>query len=150
MYDNYKVYGPYTRKDGRQIVVLKEPGVENRRTVSYPKYIVECKIGRYLSEDETVDHIDGDFLNNDYSNLRIIPRSEHCRSHVYRKVKQKRVCPVCGSSFVTADWWRKTCGSKVCVGKTAHILGYNKGNDIRFSERKLESLRSTVESYGSI
>ena len=45
MYDDKKVYGPYTRKDGRQIVILKTPGsIKDHQTISYPKYIVECAL----------------------------------------------------------------------------------------------------------
>lgn len=35
----------------------------------------------YLSPDYVVHHIDGDRLNNDVSNLRIMTLSEHCRLH---------------------------------------------------------------------
>ena len=38
MYENKKVYGPYTRKDGRQVVILKTPGSnKDHQTISYPK-----------------------------------------------------------------------------------------------------------------
>jgi len=46
-----KVYGPYTRKDGRQHVILYENGT--RKTVSYPKYLLETKLGRPLDSNET-------------------------------------------------------------------------------------------------
>lgn len=72
-----RVHGPYKRKDGRQIVIV----VENkglRRTVSYPKWLMEVQLGRKLDPNlETVDHIDSNFDNNDLSNLRIVPRPEH-------------------------------------------------------------------------
>ena len=65
-----KVYGPYTRKDGRQHVVLYESGVP--KTVSYPKFLLEQKLGRSLNADETCDHIDNDYTNNDVSNLQVL------------------------------------------------------------------------------
>lgn len=71
-----KVYGPYTsKKDGRQRVVLYDG--KTRKTVSYPKYLVEQLLGITLKPNETVDHIDDNFTNNDPSNLRIITRSKH-------------------------------------------------------------------------
>lgn len=68
VYEDYKCYGPYTRSDGRQHVVLvhhnDEGSIDNRITCSYPKYIVERHLGRKLKSSETIDHIDGNFSNN--------------------------------------------------------------------------------------
>ena len=38
MYEDYKVYGPYKRRDGRQHVILKKDKI--KITVSYPKYLM--------------------------------------------------------------------------------------------------------------
>lgn len=52
IYDNYKVYGPYLRKDNRKHVILikhDENGrIIDRITCSYPKYIVENIINKNL------------------------------------------------------------------------------------------------------
>ena len=83
VYEGFTVYGPYTRSDGRQHVVLTKHNTEGsvieRHTISYPKYIVEKYINRYLLPNETVDHIDCDFRNNELSNLRIVDRKVHCK-----------------------------------------------------------------------
>ena len=152
MYEGKKVYGPYTRKDGRQIVILKTPGSnEDHQTVSYPKYIVECALGRYLDNHETVDHIDGNFLNNDLSNLRVVKRSDHARSHCKKKVSLTLICLVCGTTFNTTESNRLTCGSKTCVGKCAHILGHNTGNDFsRNKPKEYIPLRDSIEDIPSI
>lgn len=65
-----RVYGPYTRKDGRKHVILYENGV--RTTMSYPKYLMEQYLGRNLQPWETVDHIDEDFTNDSLDNLQIL------------------------------------------------------------------------------
>lgn len=70
-----------------------------KKTVSCPKYIVECEFGRYLDEDETVDHIDGDFTNNDVSNLQVLNRGEHSKLDVKRLKAQTFECPMCCSTF---------------------------------------------------
>lgn len=45
VYEGYKVFGPYTRKDGRQHVVLTHKNnkglIDDRKTVSYPKYFLD-------------------------------------------------------------------------------------------------------------
>lgn len=45
---------------------------------------MELHINKYLDEDDTVDHIDGNIKNNDISNLRILKRKEHCKQDVLR------------------------------------------------------------------
>ena len=97
MYDDYKVYGPYTRKDGRQHIVYVKEG--KRITVSYPKYLMECYLGRYLSNDETIDHIDRNINNNELSNLRVISRSNHVKDDVLRNADIVIRCAFCGSEF---------------------------------------------------
>jgi hypothetical protein len=94
-----RVYGPYKRKDGRSHVILIDVD-GSRRTVSYPKYIMEQHLGRELHPDnETVDHIDGDFTNNDLSNLRITNRSQHARDDAIRVALVKYKCPICNKYF---------------------------------------------------
>lgn len=46
------------------------------------RLLVEELLGRKLSDDEEVHHIDGDKKNNDPSNLKIVTPSEHKRLHV--------------------------------------------------------------------
>ncbi len=93
-----KVHGPYPRKDKRKHVVLVyEDG--RKRTVSYPKFLVEFALGRELDPDnETVDHIDDDFTNNAWANLRIVGRSKHIREDQYVVTKKVWVkCAGCGA-----------------------------------------------------
>lgn len=157
LYNRYdSIYGPYKRKDGRYVIVLTKHGEKNkiieRRTVSYPKYLVESYLGRLLLPNETIDHIDEDFTNNDLSNLRVVDRREHCRSHVKLNMETTKTCIICGKSFVTKDGFRVTCGSKHCVGKTAHLNGYNKGYTYNTDETGIEkeSQRKILADYKSV
>lgn len=151
MYDGKRVYGPYKRKDGRQIVILKSPGSKSdHQTVSYPKYLVEMYLGRYLTDEETVDHIDGNFNNNSLDNLRVIPRALYCKSHVSERRIVTKKCVVCGKEFVTTDNHRKTCGSKNCRGKCAHINGHNLGNDFVGEENRYIDNRYIVDNIHSV
>ena len=71
-----KVYGPYTRKDGRQHVILVHEDL-SRQTMSYPKYLMEQQLGRPLLASKTVDHINNDFTDNRIENLQILTRAEN-------------------------------------------------------------------------
>jgi hypothetical protein len=45
------------------------------------RHIVEQRLGRKLSSNEVVHHVDGDRLNNDPNNFAILSRAEHSRLH---------------------------------------------------------------------
>ena len=99
VYENCRLYGPYkSKKDNRlRIQVIFSDG---RRTyMSYPKYLMEVHLGRYLEKDETVHHIDGNPLNNTISNLRVLDRQEHCTNDVIRNKDVKVTCTYCGKEF---------------------------------------------------
>jgi hypothetical protein len=126
-----KVHGPYKRKDGRQIVIVIENNGK-RRTVSYPKWLMELQIGRKLDPNlETVDHIDSNFENNDLSNLRIVPRDEHSADDTRRVKKVKFTCAWCDKEFersprLVRDKAKKNKAgpfcSRACAGKYSRML----------------------------
>lgn len=67
-------------KDGRiRCVLVYNDGT--KRTISYPKLLMENYLGRSLLPEEQVHHIDENPLNNDLSNLMIVLRGEHQRQH---------------------------------------------------------------------
>lgn len=69
------------------------------KSLSYPKYLMECHLGRYLEEWETVDHIDEDFTNDDINNLRVISRLDNIARSVKRNHDVEMVCPECEVKF---------------------------------------------------
>jgi len=55
-------------------------GLKHGSYVAVHRLVVEEKIGRYLSPEEVVDHIDGDIKNNHPDNLRVFAsNAEHLR-----------------------------------------------------------------------
>lgn len=148
IYGNCKIYGPYTRKDRRQHVVVVYPD-GRRKTVSYPKLLMEKHLDRYLNENETVDHIDCNFHNNSINNLRVIERTQHCKEDAIRKKPMVFSCPSCNKDFELSgkklsdaiqNRKRGSVGpfcSKSCAGKYGKIV-QNGG-------KKLEVHRITPE-----
>lgn len=101
-----------------------------RKTYSYAKYLMCVKLGRILSRDEQVDHIDGNKLNDDLLNLQILSVVDNMRKMVIETGKSaklyKFVCPICGKEF-TRDarnsQWKLKKGmnihcSRSCGGKS--------------------------------
>lgn len=96
IYEDYIIKGPYKRPDGRMYIQVISP---KKTTISYPKYLMEMKLGRYLEKDETVHHKDEDFTNNDYSNLEILRRDKHASIHK-KYISESFICPTCGNIFI--------------------------------------------------
>ena len=142
IYNKCKVYGPYKGKDGRQRIITVFPDGA-RKGVSYPKFLMENHLGRYLNEDETVDHIDCDFTNNDLSNLQILPRRYHAYLDAKRYANKDLICPECNTSFTLSG--RKLndaihnrkrnkagpfCG-KSCAGRYSQKIQVSKINPLK-------------------
>lgn len=73
-----KTYGPYRGADGRSRLMFKhDDGTFTCQ--SYPRYLMEQKLGRTLSPRETVDHIDGDVTNDNEDNLQILSVGDNIR-----------------------------------------------------------------------
>lgn len=111
LYPSYdRVTGPYTRNDGRKHIVLNNSklskGDPNKlRTLSYSKALVEVKEGRLLLENETADHVDEDFTNDNLNNLQILTRPANIiksfDANPERHAKfNKHVCPRCNIEFL--------------------------------------------------
>ncbi len=95
LYPNYyKVYGPYTRKDNRKHLILYDEN-QNKRTLSWPKALIEIKLGRLLIGNETVDHDDEDKTNDDYNNLKILTRADNARKSIKPAELYTFICPEC-------------------------------------------------------
>lgn len=126
-----KVHGPYKRQDGRQIVIIIENNGK-RRTVSYPKWLMELQLGRKLDPNmETVDHIDSNFENNDISNLRLVPRDEHSADDTRRVKPVTFTCAWCDKDFersprLVRDKAKKNKAgpfcSRSCAGKYSRMF----------------------------
>ena len=99
IYENViKTYGPYLGKDKRYRSILKfNDGT--KKGMSYPTYLMEMHLGKYLEEGETIGRSDGNPLNNELSNLRVLNRQEHCSNDCVRNNSIIVTCTYCGKTF---------------------------------------------------
>ena len=122
-FDGYKVYGPYMhRNEGRRIVFLVSK--DHRTSMSYARYLLCVREGRWLESDEQADHIDNDKLNDSIDNLQILSPRENTLKGRKSAIMVTLTCPRCGSIFtrrkkqthLTKGGNPSTC-SRSCGGK---------------------------------
>lgn len=89
--------------------------------------VVERELGRLLTADEVVHHIDEDKHNNDPKNLTVMSKGDHMRLHHAGRTYLEFVCPVCGKIFLKE---KRQCKrgvdfpkcSRSCNGKASRAL----------------------------
>ena len=57
----------------------------------YHRFVMEQHLGRHLTKDEVVHHIDGNPKNNSIDNLVVLSRSEHTKIH-RKQQKEQKIC----------------------------------------------------------
>ena len=122
------VYGPYKRRDGRSHLVIIDG--KKRKTISYPKWLMQVHLGRELSKNETIDHIDGDVSNNSIDNLQILSLADNIRKAIKPAKLVELKCKFCGGIFTrraAVELYNRTVRKKDgpfcshrCSGKVFH------------------------------
>lgn len=115
----------FTRYDG---YVIRYLGGSSKNSVLEHRYVMENYLGRPLTSNEIVHHIDENKENNSIENLKVLSPSEHSRLHG-NKIGKNMVllkCPTCGKEFsiprnesflVKPSKYGCTCCSLSCRGK---------------------------------
>ena len=68
-----------------------------RRYYLEHRYIMEQHLGRYLTKNEIIHHLNGDKLDNRIENIQIVSRQLHPVIH-YKLDVSDRICKLCGSN----------------------------------------------------
>lgn len=117
-----KIYGPYKRKDKRSILILYV-SKRDKTTISLPKHIMECYLDRKLTENETIDHIDGNVENNSIANFQVLGRLEN--TDKYLKNLGNIKCLSCSKEIQKTQHSMKFCSIK-CKDNW-----YNSGREVQ-------------------
>lgn len=120
---------PYS-KDWRlgYLVVNKEPrrtvilfnSDDDRSSVSYARYLMSVNLGRYLTRQEQVDHVDNDKTNDIIENLQILTPAENNRKSSKGLTYYEFVCPICRVGFKLTSQ-RSHKNSPTCSRKCGYI-----------------------------
>ncbi len=130
-FNNYWIYGPYLHKQMQRNMIFLIPIVptDKRTTISYARYLMSLHLKRNLTQDEEVDHIDGNKSNDTIINLQILSRKKNQHKYVFidSPAKKKMVflcCPECLVEFIRPrnqthllGFKNATFCSRKCCGK---------------------------------
>jgi hypothetical protein len=99
---------------------------ETKSVTSYPRALIEKEMGIKLKPYEHVHHKDGNPLNNDLSNLEILPSHLHAKIHSQKYFDKEMICPYCNKVFIWTALSQKyfysnasriVCRHKNAIGK---------------------------------
>lgn len=129
MFENYTVYKRLDKRQNRFMVMLYDKTTKHRTTMSYARYLMVKKLGRPLDKDlETVDHINGDTLDDRLENLQLLTRQENILKSVKPAKLIELICPVCKIKFHRrrgqthlVKGGDSTCCSRRCGGIKSHF-----------------------------
>ena len=109
-------------------ILIKSENHPNKNAGGYVfehRLVMEKKIGRYLTKDEIVHHIDGDKKNNSESNLELMDRAMHIREHKLKRILIE--CPTCSKKFERRPCEVKVSKRNFCSPQCSSKYYYFKG-----------------------
>lgn len=82
-------------------VVKEHPKATKRGYVLHHRIVMENFLGRLLTGNEVVHHIDENKHNNEITNLKVMSKKEHCKHHATKgRTWVYLICPNCGITFL--------------------------------------------------
>lgn len=109
-----------TNPENRKTLILYN-SKNDRSSTQYARYLLAVKLGRFLKEDETVDHLDGDKTNNSIDNLQVLSLADNNRKS-FKKPDVIMKCPICGKTFTRTrsqlrGRLKKALANEVCCSR---------------------------------
>ncbi len=132
------------RKDGRSMVVLI--GSAGRLTTAYARYLMAVKLGRFLTAEETVDHIDENHSNDSLENLQLLTLADNIKKSPHKKKNEHG----------TNAMYARGCRCELCVAYSRNRQrAFRAANPDKIKQYKENakhrcSIEKTCEYCGSI
>lgn len=124
-----------TNKEPRRNVILfNKDKDKDRTTISYARYLMSVHLGRELSKDEHVDHINNDRTDDRLENLQILTLAENNAKEARRRGRLlvEYECPVCQLVFT-----RRTGNSNRIPSRKRSVICCTRRCGVKFSNWKL-------------
>ena len=99
---------------------LVNPNVrKDRKTIAFARYIMAVHLGRELTAEETVDHINEDKTDDSITNLQLMSRKDNKAKSQKPRTWITAVCPHCHSQFKYMKGQRKNSRNPACSRRCA-------------------------------
>lgn len=126
------VHGPYEKDNGRRFVIHYNTETKEKKTQTYPRYLMEQHLGRKLEDWEQVDHINGDPTDDRIENFQLLSAADNTRKYKFAMRIHIFDCIVCGkkavipySSYKNNQLVRK-CAGPHCSLKCARVTQFQR------------------------
>lgn len=119
-----KILKIYKCKDGRVRARIKRDD-GTKKVVSYPRILLEMKLGKPIDPKYDVHHIDGDYTNNSLDNLELILHGVHQKKHAEKtkKYRDKMMrCCQCQKMFLWTAKRQRLFYNDLRRGRLRYIL----------------------------
>lgn len=113
------MYVIFHKKEGRWQANLVNFNTGHRTTLSYARYLMSVHLGRLLTKEEQVDHINNDKSDDSFENLQILTPKENRKKRdlIIKEAYREFICPICNKNFKLTkrqSHRKNPCCSKVC------------------------------------
>lgn len=152
--DYYKLKGYskaylYKRKDDRMAITLTGIGMKPKG-ILYSKYLYCSFYQCDVTENEHIDHINGDKTDDRIENLQKISRAYNIKKDKHIKEYVERICPVCGNIFLlekrNVSTHPNPCCSCQCRGKKSRAIQLASGVSFKhkFQGLSIDSIKNDI------
>lgn len=119
LYPRRIVRGPYFAKDkGRYYVQIVWESGNHYQSMHLARFLMQEHVGRLLTDEEEVDHIDENKANDDLTNLQILtPKENHNKTFRKYELEIIEQCIWCDNFFTMSNVKQRLWKNKQRAGK---------------------------------
>lgn len=98
-FSGWRLYKIFHKGEGRWYAHLTSPDYSTRQTMSLARYLMSVKLGRKLTKNEQVGHINNDKSDDRIENLQILSIAENIKKSSKGRTTVELICGFCNKTF---------------------------------------------------